>query len=292
MKRLAEVQSHIASMGSLSDLVGAMRPLASMRMQEAQRALPAARRYAQSVAGAVADSLLLSPPVSMEVGPRTAWVLCLAEHGFVGAFNRQLIDAAAAVRAKGDHWLVLGSRGAAVAEEHGQVVQWLRPMASHCAAVPEAVEALAGEIYRLLAEGHVDRVELLNIRFHGNAPGQVARRRLLPVEPTESETPEEPGKERFRQLPLHNLAPRQLQEQLLAEYVFARLSEAAVESLASENAARFAAMASAFDNVSGKLQTLHHEANQARQEEITTELLDLVVGAMALEPGHDGRVPG
>ena len=37
MKRLAEVQSHIASMGSLSDLVGAMRALASMRMQEAQR---------------------------------------------------------------------------------------------------------------------------------------------------------------------------------------------------------------------------------------------------------------
>ena len=39
----------------------------------------------------------------------------------------------------------------------------------------------------------------------------------------------------------------------MAEYVFALLTEAAVESLASENAARFAAMESAHDNVSKKL---------------------------------------
>ena len=44
----------------------------------------------------------------------------------------------------------------------------------------------------------------------------------------------------------------------MAEYVFALLTEAAVESIASENAARFAAMSSAHDNVSKKLSNLRH----------------------------------
>ena len=34
MTRLSEIQSHIASMGELLDIVGAMRSLAGMRVQE------------------------------------------------------------------------------------------------------------------------------------------------------------------------------------------------------------------------------------------------------------------
>ena len=82
--------------------------------------------------------------------------------------------------------------------------------------------------------------------------------------------------------PIHNLAPDVLLEKLAADYVFALLTEAAVESLASENAARFAAMGSVHDNVSKKLEELRQDAHQARQTEITTELLDLVTGAEAL----------
>ena len=82
--------------------------------------------------------------------------------------------------------------------------------------------------------------------------------------------------------PLRNLAPEVLLEKLVADYLFALLTEAAVESLASENAARFAAMGSAHDNVAKKLEELRQDARQARQSEITTELLDLVTGAEAM----------
>ena len=64
--------------------------------------------------------------------------------------------------------------------------------------------------------------------------------------------------------------------------MFALLTEAAVESISSENAARFAAMESAHDNVTKKLSQLRQFAQQARQTEITDELLDLVTGAEAL----------
>ena len=59
--RLAEVETHIASMGELLDIVGAMRSLASMRMQEAHRALPSIRRYAEAMAQAIGSALLLLP---------------------------------------------------------------------------------------------------------------------------------------------------------------------------------------------------------------------------------------
>jgi len=85
-----------------------------------------------------------------------------------------------------------------------------------------------------------------------------------------------------RQPPLHNLPPAMLLEKLIADYAFGLLTEAAIEALASENAARFAAMDSAYENVSKKLEQLRQDAQQARQDEITTELLDLVTGAEAL----------
>ena len=62
MTRLSEVQGHIASMGELLDIVGAMRSLAGMRVQEAQRSLPGIRRYAGSMAEAIGAALLLMPP--------------------------------------------------------------------------------------------------------------------------------------------------------------------------------------------------------------------------------------
>ena len=85
--------------------------------------------------------------------------------------------------------------------------------------------------------------------------------------------------------PLHNLAPAVLLENLIAEYVIALLTEAAIESFASENAARFSAMESAHDNISKKLDRLQEEARQERQAEITTELIDVVTGAEALNTG-------
>jgi F-type H+-transporting ATPase subunit gamma len=70
----------------------------------------------------------------------------------------------------------------------------------------------------------------------------------------------------------------------MAEYVFALLTEAVVESIGSENAARLAAMEAAHDNVEKKLGELHLTAREARQEEITAELLELIAGAEALTP--------
>jgi F-type H+-transporting ATPase subunit gamma len=276
--RVAEIQGHIASMDELLDIVGAMRSLAGMRVQEAQRALPGIRRYAESMAAAIGAALLLMPPPSetLVAGGRRALVLCTAEHGFVGGFNQRLVEAAEAVLEARDMLFVLGSRGAALALERGRQASWMRPMATRMAGAPETVNRLTTELYVRIARGEISRVEVMFGRYRQGGASTIERHLLLPLD-VASLAIKQP-----RQAPLHNLAPRPLLEKLIAEYVFALLTEAAVESISSENAARFAAMESAHDNVTKKLSQLRQFAQQARQTEITAELLDLVTGAEAL----------
>jgi F-type H+-transporting ATPase subunit gamma len=276
---LSEIQAHIGSLSELRDIVGAMRALAGMRVQEAQRALPGIRRYAEAIAVSVADTLhLMAEPTEprRQSRQRLALVLCAAEHGFVGAFNERLVAQATTRLGPADLLFVLGSRAAALALERGRKATWAHPMAMRCAAAPEMIQRLTRELYDRIARGDVGRIDVMFARYRPGTAATIDRQTILPLDlemlrPRQSRLP-----------PLHNLPPVALHERLVAEYVFALLTAAAVESMASENAARFAAMASAHDNVSEKLDELRRDAQLARQADVTTELLELVTGAEAL----------
>jgi F-type H+-transporting ATPase subunit gamma len=279
LTRLSEIQSHIANMDELLGVVGAMRSLAGMRVQEAQNALPGIRSYAEAMAAAIGAALLLMPQPITETPrerSRRALIVCTSEHGFVGGFNERMLEAAEATLEPSDLLFVLGSRGSTLAFERGRKVVWTRPMATRLAGAPDAVDRLTSELYARIARREVKRVDVMFGRYRQGATTTIERRLLLPLDPaTLAAKP-------ALQVPLHNLPPRSLLEKLMAEYVFALLTEAAVESIASENTARFAAMDSAYDNISKKLTSLQGDARQARQTEITSELLDLITGAEAI----------
>jgi F-type H+-transporting ATPase subunit gamma len=61
-----------------------------------------------------------------------------------------------------------------------------------------------------------------------------------------------------------------------------QLYHAVIESIASEQSARMVAMRNATDNANELIQDLTLVYNKVRQEMITTELLDITGGAMAL----------
>jgi F-type H+-transporting ATPase subunit gamma len=286
MTRVAEIQRHVASMGELLDIVGAMRSLAGMRVQDAQHALPGIRRYSDSMAAAIGASLLLMPQPVLETDAdrgHRALILCAAEHGFVGGFNERLIEAVEGILEPTDLLFVLGSRGAALALERGRKVIWTRPMATRVAGAPDAIKHLTGELYARIIRGEVSRIEVMFSCHRQSVALTIERRLLLPLDTNALATTQP------RQPPLHNLEPRWLFEKLMHEYVFALLTEAAVESIATENAARFATMESAHANVTRKLSELRQSARQARQTEITTEVLELITGAEAMR-GRNDRV--
>lgn len=269
-----------------------MRSIASMRVQEATRALASVRDYAGQLAEAVRAALALVEELAMPAEGRSspasghsrghrALVLCLSEHGFVGGFNERLLEAAESDFDASDTLLILGSRGAALAQERGYPTEWCAPMATRMASIPEPVRRLQERLYSLIASGRIERVDVMFARYGRGAAAEIERLRLFPLA-----LPGAPAGQRGTEAPLHNLPPAQLLERLTAEYLLAQLTEAATESLAAENGARFAAMESASDNVSRKLESLGLEASRARQEEVTTELLDLVTGEQALRLQH------
>jgi F-type H+-transporting ATPase subunit gamma len=279
MMRLAEVEAHIRSMGELLDVVGAMRSLASMRVQEAQRALPAVQRYVETMAAGIRAALMLLPEAGAAnriAKSRRALVLYTAEHGFVGNFNERVLDAAEKLLDPEDTLFVLGSRGAAAVRERDRPMLWAYPMATRPEGVPETIRHLTAELYGWIARGDLGRFEVVFARHRQSIGTTIERKLLFPVDLTSF------ALKRRSLPPLHNLPPSTLLEKLLADYIFGLLTEAAIEALASENAARFAAMDSAHENVSKKLEELRQEARLARQDEITTELLDLVTGTQAL----------
>jgi F-type H+-transporting ATPase subunit gamma len=288
--RLAEIERHVASMEELQRIVGAMRAIASMRMQEAMRALTSVREYGDVLAEAVHDALAIAregrhpdegearrrtDPVHARAG-RRAIVVFASEHGFVGGFNQRLIEALESDLAATDTLLVVGSRGAAFAAERGHAGAWTHPLATRLADIPETVRRLEQALLPRITHDEVVRVEVVFSRHGRSGALAIERRRLFPLELGAAR------RDRRALAPLHDLPAPQLLERLTAEYLLAQLTEAATEAVAAENAARFAAMESARDNVGRKLRTLRLDASRARQEEVTTELLELVTGQQAL----------
>ena len=209
---------------------------------------------------------------------RDAVILCMAEHGFVGGFNERMLQAASDLLDGTAALFVLGARGAAFLTERGHIPTWSHPMPTRTAAASGAVQRLSDELYRRIARGEVTRITLVHAGMQGGQLGPIRQRQVLPVDPATLEAQTLP------QPPLHNLDPIVLLERLMAEYVFALLMEGVVESIGGENAARLAAMESAHENVDKKLETLRRDARDARQSEITTEILDLGTAAMAQTP--------
>ena len=79
--------------------------------------------------------------------------------------------------------------------------------------------------------------------------------------------------------PLTNLPVEELFENLAAEYVYALLVRAAMNAFAAENQARMTAMASARTNIEKTLSELTLREHLARQEAITSEIVELTSSA-------------
>lgn len=69
---------------------------------------------------------------------------------------------------------------------------------------------------------------------------------------------------------------------ILQRYIESQVYQAAIENLASEQAARMVAMKAATDNGANLIKDLTIIYNKVRQSAITNELIDIVSGASAV----------
>jgi F-type H+-transporting ATPase subunit gamma len=169
-------------------------------------------------------------------------------------------------------WLgIIGRRGAALAAEGGQPLAWQTPGTTH-------VRGVAG-VARRVADRMADTSDarIVFARYRGGEGYAIEARRILPLDPALLI-----GSER-RVPPVHQLAREQLLRSLAGEYLFAELTHAIMEGLASENGARLATMQAGDHNIGDKLEALEKQERILRQENITVELLDVVTGALAID---------
>ncbi len=283
MEELTRLRSRIDSISDLLGVVHTMRALSAVRMRQANESLAGARTYADVIGAAFADAIALVEPEARSfrrsgTGGRGLLVFS-SEHGFVGALNEVLMDHASAAL-DGGLLFVVGTRGARVASERGIDVSWALPMTTRRDGIPVVARKIATEIYRRFERNEITRLDALFARTRGAGTWAVEQRALLPPDPEAFPASRPNGP------PLHYLPAPQLVERLAEEYFFAELAHGAMEALAGENTARMAAMGAAHDNIERKLDELRHREAQLRQEDITTELIDVITGSEALlRPG-------
>ena len=146
----------------------------------------------------------------------------------------------------------------------------------------EDARKIAETVAQLFIDNHIDRVELVYTEFLSIGSQKVATRRFLPLESTETIATEGGGDSKNTDSFEFEPSPEAVLESLLPRYVEARLFGALLESAASEHANRQRAMKSATDNAEELIVKLDREMNRARQDAITTEIMEIIGGAEAL----------
>jgi F-type H+-transporting ATPase subunit gamma len=280
MEQLSRLKARVSNLRELQSLIRALRALAASHVQEAQSAVTGILSYVGAVEDAIAEGVGLLPEiddlfVGGGAGNRSnsgVLIVVCAEHGFVGAFNERLLDRAEAElqALPGRKLAVVGRRGAMLAGERGLPIEWSFPMATYVGGVLAVTRRIA-DTMRAVAKA---RIVYGAYRPGGNFEIEVTD--ILPLDPAILVRSSQ------RSAPLHHLPPATLLQRLASEYLFAEITRAVMQSLASENGARLRVMEAADHNIGDKLENLTRTERALRQEAITAELLDVTTGAEAV----------
>ena len=135
------------------------------------------------------------------------------------------------------------------------------------------------------AAGTIDELHCAYTDFRSAFTLRATAKRFLPIAPEEVTGS---GTKSVHPEYLFEPAPERILDHLLPQYLITKVYAALLESAASENAARRRAMKAATDNADELMKVLTRQANRARQDEITTEIMEIVGGAEALASTSEG----
>jgi F-type H+-transporting ATPase subunit gamma len=287
--KLRVVRRRIRSVQSTMKITRAMELIAASRIVKAQSRVEAARPYAELLTRAMEDvarqtGALVHPLLEERADPERAGVLVLtSDRGLAGSYNANVLrlaeTATSEVRARGLEpvMYVSGKKGISYFRFRGvpMQAQW-----SGFSEVPPfaAADDIGRRLIADFAERQIDELHTVFTDFRSAFTLRAARKRFLPVAPNELQD----LKGRPHPEYIFEPAPAVILDELLPQYVITKVYAALLESAASENAARRRAMKAATDNADDLIKVLTRQANRARQDEITTEIMEIVGGAEAL----------
>ena len=234
--------------------------------------------------GAEVDHPLLRQVESVNT---VAFVVCAADRGLAGAYNAQVMRTAErqiqAHRSDGGDYRIVavGKKANDYFRFRGYAID-----SSHAGFTDnptyDDARGVARRVRELFDGSEVDQVELIYTEFVSLGTQRPVVRRFLPLEPTQVMAAAGGGDKTALAGFSFEPSPEGVLEDLLPRYVEARLFAALLDGAASEHASRQRAMKAATDNAEELIVKLSRAMNRARQESITTEIMEIVGGAEAL----------
>ena len=291
------LRRRIKSVQSTKKITKAMELIAASRILKAQQRVNAARPYSEQItevirnlagAGAGKGSALLQPRDEVRT---VAFVAVAGDRGLCGGYNTTIIRTVeremARLNAEGKQTrlITVGKKATGYFRFRGFEIDDAFVGFSDEPTYEDARQ-IAEAVVRRFEDGEYDAVEICYTQFISSGVQRVQLKRFVPLETDllaateKSDGPTadyefEPG-------------PGEILDRLLPRYAEARLYAALLEGSASFFAAQQRAMKSATDNAEELITKLSRVMNRARQDAITTEIMEIVSGAEALRGGQSG----
>ena len=275
------------SVQSTRKITRTMEMVATSKLRRAQTRVREARPFADRLTSVVEN--MVTPELT-ELEPvlrqpdrirRAAVILVTSNRGLCGAFNVNLIRKARELLAElkasdvGTEFHVIGKKGISYFRFRNVELATARTDISD-SPTPDDARGLIDPLAARFVSGDLDAVYVVHAEFRSVMSTPPITRRLLPVYVPQ----ERPTRE-----PYYILDPSAdvILAQLLPLHLLSSTYRALVENAAAEQGARRTAMKSATDNADDFLTTLRRQFNRARQQEITSQLAEIIGGAEALK---------
>ncbi len=294
------LRRRIKSVESTKKITRAMELIAASRIVKAQARVHAAQPYAEGItdvvrnlqsAGGGSNSALLTPRAEMN---RVADIIIAADRGLCGGYNTTVIRTAEHDMRDQER----AGRANAIVTVGRKVEGYFRfrdfPIDAAYSGFSDSptyedARQVASAVVKRFEDGELDRVQLVYTRFISAGRQEVVIEPLLPLGAADVSEAGEASAEPSSDYEFEP-NPEAILETLLPRYTESRIYAALLNAAASEHAARQRAMKAATDNAEELILTYRRRMNRARQDSITTEIMEIVGGAEALSQGagdHD-----
>ncbi|TMA39494.1 MAG: ATP synthase F1 subunit gamma [Deltaproteobacteria bacterium] len=283
MPSLKALRKRIATVRSTQQITKAMKMVAAAKLRRAQEAAERARPYAAKLAemfaavaaGVEPDS---HPLLARREERRIDLVVMSSDRGLCGGYNATLFRHVGGWlrerTAQELAFVLVGRKGLEYYRRRGMAI--VAHQLGILTTPPATMAAtLVSELARRFERQETDAVFLVYNRFRSAISQTPSVVPLLPVAPP---TVDRPPADYIFEPPRPELLAR-----LLPRYLEALVTQALLEAIASEHAARMTAMDNATTNAADMIDTLTLSMNRARQATITKELMEVIGGAEALK---------
>lgn len=285
MANLKQIRQRIRSAKNIQQITRAMKLVAAARLKKATDRVLEARPYSDKLreimlalssgGGSLPEHpLMVKRPIN-----KVAVILISSDRGLAGSFNTNMLRKAfdfLKLQTVPTGLITVGKKGNQFFSRRGYNV-YMNLQVPSAGARYEDAERVGHKARELYESGEVDAVYICYSKFYSPIKQVPQIVQLLPIEAPESDENSGPTTD-------YKFEPDAgaLLGTLLPRYFLGLVWQAMMESTASEHGARMSAMTSATESAGKMIQELTLKANRERQTAITTEILEVVSGAEAL----------